>query len=350
MKRHLFLLVALLPMVASAYDAQINGIYYNFISENEAEVTYKTTSYNSYSGSIFIPPSVNYNGKTYSVTSIGEYAFANSNGLFEVTIPNSVTTIGWYAFANCSLLSVTIPESVTSIGKMAFYGCYYLANIEVTHCLTEIFSDAFYETAWFDNQPRGIVYLGNVVCTYKYKSDMPEGTRISLPEGTIGIVDYAFEECSGLTSVTIPNSVTTIGRFAFYFCTNLTSVVIGSGVTSIGNMAFYYDSNITDVWCFAENVPSTGLYVFGDQWLAPATLHVPEGSLEAYRTTAPWSDFGTIVALTQDDIDAVDEVKASETTAETARYDLLGRQISTPQKGINIIRMNDGTNRKVLIK
>ena len=63
-------------MLASAYNAQKNGIYYNF-SGNEAIVTYKDTNYGSYSGTVVIPASVTYNGKTYSVTSIGGGAFSN---------------------------------------------------------------------------------------------------------------------------------------------------------------------------------------------------------------------------------------------------------------------------------
>ena len=75
---------------------------------------------------------------------------------------------------------------------------------------------------------------------------------------------------------------------------------------------------------------------------------MPAASVEKYQTTWPWSDFGTIVALT--DEDAIEEVKASKATAEMARYDLQGRQIAQPQKGINIIRYSDGTSKKVLVK
>ena len=97
MKRHLFLLVALLPLVVSAYDAQIDGIYYNF-SEDEASVTYRTyydnMYFSDYSEAVVIPASVLYNGKIYSVTSIGEHAFHSCRDLTSVTIPASVTTIG----------------------------------------------------------------------------------------------------------------------------------------------------------------------------------------------------------------------------------------------------------------
>ena len=94
MKRKLLLLlVALLPMIASAYQAQIDGIYYDFSGDN-ATVTYKKEFSQGYSGEVVIPESVAYDGKTYSVTSIGQRAFYGCTGLTSVTIPNSVTSVG----------------------------------------------------------------------------------------------------------------------------------------------------------------------------------------------------------------------------------------------------------------
>ena len=85
-----------------AYDAKVNGIYYDF-SGTTAIVTYYSSSSksNAYIGSIIIPESVTYNGRTYSVTSIGDEAFWGCSGLTSVTIPSSVTSIGIYAFFNC---------------------------------------------------------------------------------------------------------------------------------------------------------------------------------------------------------------------------------------------------------
>ena len=131
--------------------------------------------------SIKIPSNVESNGQTYTVTSIGNSAFANRY-ITSVDIPDSVTSIGYGAFSECiSLTSVTIPDSVTSIGDFAF-----------THCA-------------------GL-------------------TSVTIPGSVTSIGDYAFSECSGLTSVDIPDGVTSIGDRAFGNCTELTSVTFAGTV------------------------------------------------------------------------------------------------------------------------
>ena len=173
-----------------------------------------------------------------SVTSIGRYAFDGCTGLTSIEIGNSVTSIGYCAFDNCTgLTSITIPNSVTSIGENAFRDCNRLTSIEIPNSVTSIGQGAFSGTAWYNNQPDGVVYAGKML--YGYKGTMPSNTSITIKEGTLGIVDYAFYECYGLTSITIPNSVTSIGEYAFQYCYGLTSITIPNSVTSIGNGAFY---------------------------------------------------------------------------------------------------------------
>ncbi len=87
-------------------------------------------------------------------------------------------------------------------------------------------------------------------------------------------MSYKYASCSGLTSVTIPNSVTSIGIYAFANC-----------------------SKLENVYCYAEEVPSTGATAFEESNIASSTLHVPGSALSSYQATAPWSGFGTIKAL-----------------------------------------------------
>ena len=177
MKKCLLLLYLLLTSVSGwAHDFEADGIYYKITSPNDltVSVTYRDNSYYSYSdrytGSVTIPESVTYNRKTYSVTSIGVYAFDTCKKLTSVTIPESVTSIDDWAFFGCTgLTSVTIPNSVVTIGYYALGSCSGLTSVTI----------------------------GNGV------------TSISMK---------AFDDCSALTSIDIPNSVTSIGVYAFSGC------------------------------------------------------------------------------------------------------------------------------------
>ena len=181
-------------------------------------------------------------------------------GCKNTTIPNSVTSIGGSAFEGCiGLTSVTIPNSVTSIGNYAFSGCTSLTSLVIPHSVTSLGSYAFSGTTWYNNQPDGMVYLGNFV--YEYKGQMPANTHIIIREGTIGIAGSAFAGCSGLTSIFIPNSVTFIGGSAFAICSGLASVSIPYGVTSIDSQTFYRCSSLTSI-SIPNSVTSIGIDAF----------------------------------------------------------------------------------------
>ena len=91
--------------------------------------------------------------------------------------------------------------------------------------------------------------------------------------------------------------MTSIGSSAFYKCSGLTSVTIGNGVKSIRTEAFANCSELLDVYCYAENVPSTESNSFDGSYPEHITLHVPDASIDSYKATAPWSSFGKIVGL-----------------------------------------------------
>ena len=201
------------------------------------------------------------------VTSICRYAFDNCTGLTSVIIPEGVTRISSEAFRNCgNLTSVTIPPSMTTIGSMAFIWCFNLNAVHISDL-----------AAWCGISFQDVSGVFNYD-VHLYLND-EEVKDLVIPEGVVGISKRAFLNCRHLTSVTIPRSVTNIGDNAFYGC-----------------------SNLTDVYSYGNNVPSLGYDVFKNSLIASATLHVPAGSIEEYKTTSPWSGFGNIVALPTSDI------------------------------------------------
>ena len=188
--------------------------------------------------------------------------FYEDSNIKQVIIKDGVTSIGGSAFEDCTgLTSITIPDSVTSIGGWAFEYCTGLTSIMIPDSVTSIGYDAFYNTAWYNNQPNGLVYAGKVV--YEYKGEMPENTSIQLKNGTVSISDFAFGYCSGLTSITIPDSVKSIGEDAFWGCTSLTSTTIPDSVKSIGETAFWGCTGLTSI-TIPDSVTSIGERSFYD--------------------------------------------------------------------------------------
>ena len=114
-------------MSVPEYPININGIYYRLSKNNlTATVTYRGASYdsyyNEYTGDVIIPDFVQYEGETYSVTSIGENAFNGCSEVSSITISEGVTSIGGSAFSGCMRIKkLIIPNSVTTIGSGAMY-------------------------------------------------------------------------------------------------------------------------------------------------------------------------------------------------------------------------------------
>ena len=289
-----FLLFAV-TVSTHAWDACIDGIYYNF-NGDEAEVTHPNDEdYEDYSisisGEIVIPKYVTYLGNKYRVTSIGYGAFDHCTSLTSVTIPNSVITIGGEAFENCEgLISVNIPNSVTSIGKEAFKRCLSLASIIIPNSVTNIEHDAFHRCISLTT----VTIPGSVKSTNVSLFQECYGLiSVVIENGVTSIGKTMFEDCTNLTSITIPASVTSIGRKAFANCYSLTSITIPYSVTEIGENAFagcYFTenafrnhSNLTDTenWGYKiyEQETSDGLLLNDNEVLVRCRPGVPSVSI-----------------------------------------------------------------------
>ena len=281
----------------------IDGIYYNLNpNTHEAEVTNRLggdeEGLGSYSGSVSIPSSFNYNGVDYDVTNIGSAAFSGCKGLTSVTIPSSVTVIdGSYwksvqwevnhyrdvrvpgAFENCSsLTSITIPNSVERIGREAFANCSSLTSITIPNSGT-IERKAFHNTGWYNNQPAGLLYLDNWLIGVK--GELPSN-KIEIKEGTKRIAESAFYKCKNLTSITFPNSIECIGWYTFGDCKNLTTIIsqiVEPNELSEEVFAYEYDDYDIDYFYNYHNI----------------TLYVPKGTKEKYEATPVWNKLKEII-------------------------------------------------------
>ena len=285
MRKLFSLFVALLATTALwAQRFQVGDLYYKITNDTlvpyTVEVTYESIRTANYPDliSVTIPRSVINKGKTYSVTSIGEYAFRSSPSLESITIPNSVTSIGEYAFLSCkSLTSITIPNNVTSIGGCTFSGCSSLTSISIPNSVISIGERAFtncYSLATVTLNSDAVVsknYIpDSTICTI-FGSQVKEYV---IGNSVTAIGDYAFFHCDSLTSIAIgnsvksigncafwgckltsidiPNSVTTIGDWTFAFCDSLTSIILGNNVTSIGHDAFTMCKSLISI-----NIPNS---------------------------------------------------------------------------------------------
>lgn len=257
-------ILMMLPLAASAYDVEINGIYYNLNRlDKKATVTYgdwnPIRNGGGYSGEVVIPDYIEYEGIQYDVTSIGSSAFKGCSALYYITIPNSITYIGQYSFEDCYALKAVYchAEEVPSTDQSAFYGCFSIYYDKKTLFVPAIALEKYKKyIPWssFDRINAGTIVDGifytldtkemRASVTQKpssYSGDIviPEsiddkGTSYSVTE----INSSSFKNCKDLTSIIIPNSVELIREDAFHGCESLKSVVIPNSVKTIYSYAF----------------------------------------------------------------------------------------------------------------
>ena len=169
--------------------------------------------------------------------------------------------IDYIPYDGRNVKKLIVESGITGIYYQVFSKYENLESISLPDSINNIDSEVFENTAWYKNQPDGLVYACNIA--YNYKGKMKENTDIIFKEGTTGIAEKAFYECSEIKSVTFPDSITKIPYSSFYKCENLTSVTIPDSVTDIGAYAFFSCSSLEKV-IIPDSVTDIGSSAFGD--------------------------------------------------------------------------------------
>ena len=322
--RHLFCGLACLcfmamPTMAGSFT--IGDLQYT-VTDSTALTISVAAKETSVAGNITIPQEVEHGSTTYTVTSIGDSAFAKCTSLTSIIIPNSVTSIGKYAFLGIDTLYyggpatgalwgakrrgsivdgdftyadlekeyllkytgsdsvVVIPEHVKIIGDSAFYNNTKVEMVTIPESVTNIGRDAFYGvntiiykgsatgSPWRAGRRfNGELFDGDFIYADEQKTEL-EGyigwdTAVVIPEQVKTIGSRAFYKKTRLKSVIIPASVTSIGASAFSNCKSLTSVTIPESVTAIESSAFYNCTSLTSI-TIPKSVTSIGISTFSD--------------------------------------------------------------------------------------
>ena len=229
-----------------------------------------TIEYKDYSNVTFTA------GSDYQVEGVAN-AFMFNQIIQTVNLPDTIKNIGTYSFYDSSLSEITLPEGLTSIGDSAFENCDGLTRITLPDSLTSIGARAFHYCTSLTSitLPEGLTSIGDD--TFSYCRSL---TSIDLPEGLISIEGLAFEGCGSLTSITLPSSLTSIGYRVFNLCYALAEVynysslnlTIGSGTNGeVANHAKVV-YNLSD----GEDKPATRIqtidnmqyYVYEDDFIA----------------------------------------------------------------------------------
>ena len=272
-----------------------------------------------------------------SVTSMGEFCFVGCSSLTSINIPSSVTSLGEYCFTHCSSLTsivvdagnsvydsrencnavietesntmicgcagTVIPSSVTSLGEDCFYGCSSLTSINIPSSVTSLGEGCF---SGCSSLTAIVVDAGNSVYDSRENCNAVIETKSNtmicgcagtvIPSSVTSLGYRCFADCYSLTSINIPSSVTSLGEECFSGCSSLTSINIPSSVTSLGKYCFMGCSSLKTVTCEIP-APIGDYSIFYNTPINEATLYVPKASLNSYKTTSPWSGFGTILAI-----------------------------------------------------
>ncbi len=355
------------------YTFFVDGIYYALVGDDEVYVSsYAYRSYEidyecPYSGDVVIPDDVAFKGKTYKVTGIIDYAFADGEDITSVQFGANIEMIGMLAFRNCtSLTAIDIPESLTTIDEGAFAGCSSLVEMELPDGMDKVPESIFtgctsLRKVTLPESVKSFELMCFAFCTSLEDINIPQSLEeidqqafcycmsleeITIPESVTYMSDQVFVACVSLKRATINGKIPHIGDQAFQACSSLEEVTIPETVTEIWDEAFLGCENLASITCLNPEPPELWDDVFEEVDTDECVLYVPAGAKEAYASADGWEEFLNIREM---DTDPVNSIVADGEKEISSCYTLDGRQTSATQRGVNIIRRSDGTVSKVLV-
>lgn len=206
---------------------------------------------------------------------------------------NAVRTTHLF-FCLDGLQTVILPDNEEEIGETMFGLCNNLKNIEMSRVQTIRF-DAFEGCSSLETLqlPYGITCIEDAVFANCFNLK-----DIEIPGSVTTINNMAFVNCRSLTSISIPDNVTSIGEFAFNGCSNLKSLYLPANIKNIGDVAFNCCGRLTRIIAKMKEPVAIGEDTFTGLDYDKCELLVPEGSAEAYRQAAVWSNFNNITDIT----------------------------------------------------
>jgi hypothetical protein len=281
------------------------------------------------------------------VTSIEDYAFQGCGGITKVELPSKLTNLGLGVYSTCpNLKTAVLPKSITNVNGFVFYQCDNLVSVELGDSVDSIGMYTFAYCGKLKNIsiPTKVKYIGEAAF-----SSCKSIKSLNMPSPLTEISSALFCYCDSLQGVTIPDGVTTIGGSAFAGCPAITTINVPSSVQSIGDYAFYGCTALTSIMAIPNVPPTCGEECFTDVDQSKCIIWVTKGNIDTYKQADTWKDFTNIYEIGHGPSDGINSTNTNE-SKEVARYNAEGKLLTVPTKGLNIIKMSDGTVKKIVNK
>lgn len=130
----------------------------------------------------------------------------------------------------------------------SFTRAYDISEITDIHFPDTVYKtyNMFHDTVWYQAQPDGLVYLGNIL--YAVKGESFADTNVTLRDGTLTVCEMAFYNQTGIETIIMPDSLVWIDDGAFRGCSNLREVQLSSRIISARSSVFAGCTNLTEIY------------------------------------------------------------------------------------------------------